>query len=205
MRGFMRTLIYDIEILRAIPSGARLEGIEYCAGWHDHANMGISVIGTCIIQNVPPYEYYFSHRADRHDLSRFQRDIDFCDFVVGFNSESFDDKVCAANGIRVRTNYDILRETYKAKDWDPYPETFDDKYKGYGLDALAFATLGERKTGSGASAPIWWQLGEKEKVIEYCENDVRITKDLFQKIIAGEPLIDPHTGEPIYLRNPLKT
>ena len=43
----MRALIYDIEIIKAIPSknGERITGIEYCEGWKDHANMGISVIG----------------------------------------------------------------------------------------------------------------------------------------------------------------
>lgn len=40
----MNALIYDIEIVKGIPDKKKtmLEGIEYCAGWEDHANMGIS-------------------------------------------------------------------------------------------------------------------------------------------------------------------
>ena len=40
-------LIYDLEIVKAIPDRkkAREPDIEYCSGWHDHANMGVSVIG----------------------------------------------------------------------------------------------------------------------------------------------------------------
>lgn len=40
-------LVYDCEIVKAIPSSkeAPTPGIEYCAGWRDFANMGISVIG----------------------------------------------------------------------------------------------------------------------------------------------------------------
>lgn len=40
-------LVYDIEIIKAIPQkdSPKKQGIEYCKGWHDHQNMGISVIG----------------------------------------------------------------------------------------------------------------------------------------------------------------
>ena len=40
-------LICDIEIVNAIPDRNKPNepGIEYCAGWNDHANMGVSVIG----------------------------------------------------------------------------------------------------------------------------------------------------------------
>jgi hypothetical protein len=40
-------LVYDLEIIKAIPErdGSRLDGYDYCEGWHDHANMGVSVIG----------------------------------------------------------------------------------------------------------------------------------------------------------------
>lgn len=41
------TVIYDIEIIKAVPDRKfpRSEGVEYCAGWDDHAGMGVSVIG----------------------------------------------------------------------------------------------------------------------------------------------------------------
>ena len=40
-------LIYDCEIDKGIEKdpAQRLDGIEYCDGWRDFANMGISVIG----------------------------------------------------------------------------------------------------------------------------------------------------------------
>ena len=38
-------LVYDIETTKAVPDRApNVAGIEYCGGWEDHANMGISVI-----------------------------------------------------------------------------------------------------------------------------------------------------------------
>ena len=40
-------LVYDLEIVQAIPqrNKAKEPDIVYCAGWEDHANMGVSVIG----------------------------------------------------------------------------------------------------------------------------------------------------------------
>lgn len=197
----MRILVYDLEILKAIPQGEPLPGIKYCAGWDDHVNMGISVIGAMVWEERPFRASGMQFFSDDH--IEFQSLANTCDLIVGFNSESFDDRVCAANGIRIKTDYDILREVYKAKGWDPYPEVFDDKYKGYGLDVICQSTLHAEKTGNGASAPIWWQLGQKEKVVNYCLNDVKLTAQLFERITNNKPLIDPNTGQALYLGNPL--
>lgn len=205
----MKIFLYDIEIVKAIPQGEPLPGIAYCAGWHDHANMGISVIGAWTIESLP--SMWAATFADCPALKfysapgfgEFRRDIKQADLIVGFNSVSFDDKVCAANGITVRTDYDILRECYKAKGLNPCPEMYTDDYNGYGLDALCKSTLHAAKTGNGELAPVWWQRNEKERVINYCLNDVRLTAQLFERIINDQPLIDPITGISLYLRNPL--
>jgi hypothetical protein len=42
--------IFDLEIIKAIPpkdEADRIPGIEYCAGWKDFENMGISCISFC--------------------------------------------------------------------------------------------------------------------------------------------------------------
>jgi len=40
MSDSLNALVYDIEIVKAIRGRdePRLDGIEYCDGWHDHAN-----------------------------------------------------------------------------------------------------------------------------------------------------------------------
>jgi len=48
------------------------------------------------------------------------------------------------------------------------------------LDSVAMATLGTAKTGNGAEAVEWWRKGEVDKVIAYCIDDVRITKELYE-------------------------
>ena len=47
------------------------------------------------------------------------------------------------------------------------------------LDSVAEATLGSKKSGHGLQAITWWKEGKIEKIKEYCQNDVKITKDLF--------------------------
>jgi len=188
-------LIYDIEIIKAIPTGARKKNIEYCKGWDDQANMGISVI--CAYDYIEDRPRIFLEDT----FQEFEQLARNC-LVVGFNSESFDDKVCAANAICVKTGYDILRECYKAKGLLPYPKKFDDRYKGYGLNALAQATLGMQKTGYGAKAPIDWQKGRRGSVIDYCMNDVMLIKKLFDQILAGLALIDPINKKNLFLERP---
>ena len=48
------------------------------------------------------------------------------------------------------------------------------------LDTLAEATLGKKKSGNGLEAVTWWRNGEVEKVMKYCLDDVRVTRELFE-------------------------
>jgi hypothetical protein len=86
-------IIYDLEILRAIPdrNGRRDEGIEYCEGWHDHANMGITVLGV------------FDYAEDRYRVFCLDNNQEFTNLVserrplcVGFNNIRFDNAVLSA-------------------------------------------------------------------------------------------------------------
>jgi hypothetical protein len=190
-------LIYDTEIIRAIPDrkAPNLDGIEYCAGWHDHANMGVSVIGA--------YDY----GADRYRI--FLKD-NFAEFValaaasrplIGFNSLSFDDRLCAACGITTTpTDYDLLVEMWGAAGLGAtfnYPT-----HAGFGLDATAKENLGNGKTGDGARAAILWQRGEFGKVIDYCLEDVRLTKRLIDRVLRDGGLRDPRGSGRLVLRRP---
>ncbi|MGH7174859.1 MAG: hypothetical protein ACREGR_00685, partial [Minisyncoccia bacterium] len=52
------------------------------------------------------------------------------------------------------------------------------------LESLAQATLGRGKKGDGAKAGEWWDQGLYEKVKEYCLEDVRLTKELYDYALA---------------------
>ena len=53
------------------------------------------------------------------------------------------------------------------------------------LDTAAEATLGRQKTGHGLEAIEWWQNGEVDKVIAYCIDDVKLTKELYDYAMAN--------------------
>ena len=57
------------------------------------------------------------------------------------------------------------------------------------LDQLAEGTLGQKKSGWGGDAVKWWRAGEVEKVRDYCIDDVKLTKELYDYALANNKLI----------------
>lgn len=202
----MNYLVYDLEIKKAIPprDGALIEGIDYCSGWSDHANMGISVL--CA----------YSSWDDRYrvfcddNIAEFVTPASKADLLVGFNNIAFDDAVLretphwaitAEEIPAIVRRYDLLVETWRAAGLGPtfqYPT-----HAGYGLDAICLSTFNEGKTGNGALAPVDWQRGKVGNVIDYCLADVRLTKKLFEHALNDKPIKSPKGGEYLWLRNPL--
>ena len=92
------------------------------------------------------------------------------ELVVGYNIRGFD--------------YEVLR-AYTDEDLQRLP-TFDLMYDleerlGFRpkLESVAAPTLGVGKSADGLQALEWWRLGEIDKIIEYCREDVRVTRDLY--------------------------
>jgi len=196
-----KALVYDIEIVNAIPdrNSAPLPGIRYCEGWHDHANMGVAVL--CAYDYVEDRYRVFTegNRGDFFDLAS-RRDL-----LVGFNTVKFDNKVLDKSwNIQLghAGQYDILREIWIAEGLNP--DGFSRAHGGFGLDAMAKTNIEgcSGKTGNGALAPVDWQLGKIGSVIDYCLEDVRLTKLLFDKILFEGALICPKTGRYISVRKP---
>jgi hypothetical protein len=183
-------LVYDTEILKAIPYGDLIRDIEYCKGWTDYEGMGISVIG-----------FWLTHK-DEPEVSSVMQVFKLVTEgyahypVVGFNSANFDDKLMAAHGITIKTTYDVLEQVRIAAGFGAHHTSVRRGYS-YKLDAIAQAN-GMAKTGNGALAPVLWQQGKHQEVKDYCLNDVRITRNILELGLKGE-LIDPNTGERLKL------
>jgi DEAD/DEAH box helicase domain-containing protein len=92
------------------------------------------------------------------------------DLVVGYNIRGFD--------------YEVLRG-YTDDDLQQLPtlDLMADLEERLGfrpkLDSVASATLGTGKSADGLQALEWWRRGEVERIKEYCREDVRVTRDLF--------------------------
>jgi DEAD/DEAH box helicase domain-containing protein len=119
-----------------------------------------------------------AYRFDRDELLVFTEEtiselIDLllqADLVVGYNVTGFD--------------YEVLRG-YTDKELQSIP-TVDLMYDleqrlGFRprLESVAASTLGAGKSADGLQALEWWQRGEIDKIIEYCKEDVRVTRDLY--------------------------
>lgn len=192
-------IIYDCEIKRAIlkKGEKKRQDIEYCAGWHDHSNMGISVI--CA------YDY----EEDRYrvfcddNISDFQDLVGATNIIVGFNSLAFDNKLCLAHNIVISASksYDLLVEAWRGAGLG---ETFQyPSHLGFGLDDICSVNFGINKSGHGAQAPVQWQKGQIGAVIDYCINDVKLTKTLLDHVIQTEKILDPRNStETLIIRPP---
>jgi hypothetical protein len=180
-------IIYDVEILRAIPDrrGERQPDIEYCAGFDDFHNMGIACL--CGYNYADDSYFVFG----KNELGEFEKLVKQTDCVVGYNIFKFDNNLLNAEGVNIPRDlcYDLFHEIYlKTK-------------RFIGLNAMSEANGGKQKTENGALAPIMWQKGEYTRVINYCLNDVRMTKRLVDKVIRQGWLYCP-SKEIIRLRKP---
>lgn len=195
-------VIYDLEIINAIPPSDKSlmePGISYCAGWHDHENMGIS----CVCTYSFAYDRYRVFLKDNMETLREAMTSPHT-IWCGFNNINFDNPVLAANGLVFHPNarhLDLLREIWIGLGLDPEVFTAD-THGSYGLDAMAQANGLGRKTGHGATAPVDWQKGQYGKVIDYSLKDVHLTHALFQEAYTyhARRLASPKGGQ-IPLRN----
>lgn len=189
-----------MEIIKAIPNkdGSKEPGIEYCEGWHDHYAMGISV--------VCGYDYDTGRfRVFMKDNFEELQEI----FVknhgpfVGFNNIGFDNQVLRANSIHINDErcYDILKEIWVASG---LTSNFQHpSHLGFSLDDVLSSNFkGIQKSGHGSFAPILWQKKQYAKVVDYCLNDIKCTKEVLDQILYRGLLKSPKTGEILNIPRP---
>lgn len=184
-------VVYDCEIVKMIPNKKEepIPGIEYCKGWADFEGMGISVI--CVYDFVEDRYRVFM----KDNLDEFQKLINERKTLVGFNSKGFDNKLCAAHGLDLSKiyHYDLMLEI--AKEANPTGDPEKINFRGCGLEACCKANFEDiSKNGDGALAPLLWQKGEVGKVVDYCLNDVKMTKELLAKMLNCGFINSPKDG-----------
>lgn len=191
-------IIFDCEIVKAIAKKPedRIPGIQYCEGWRDFSGMGISVI--CA------YDYSTTrYRVFCQDnFAEFQKLVHEAGKVIGFNSLAFDNPLCAAHGldIPVEKSWDLLSEIWAA---DGLSRSFEyPSHIGYSLDECSRVNFGFQKSGNGALAPVLWQRGQIGEVIDYCLNDIRLTKALVDAIIDHGEIRNPKNGSLLRITPP---
>ena len=105
--------------------------------------------------------------------------LEKADMLIGYNSDHFD--------IPILNKY-YVGDLGRIRSIDLLAEIRNVLGRRLKLDSIAEATLGRKKTGHGLDAVKWWQQGEYEKVKNYCIEDVRITKDIYEYALQNKKL-----------------
>jgi DEAD/DEAH box helicase domain-containing protein len=113
------------------------------------------------------------------DLPKFWPRLERADRIVGYNSIGFD-LPCLQSyypGDLMRLpSLDLMAEIQKRLGF---------RIK---LDDVAQATLGVGKSGHGLQAVEFWKKGEIDKLREYCIQDVRVTRDVYEYALVHKEI-----------------
>jgi len=110
----------------------------------------------------------------RGELPRLWSILERADVLIGFNSNTFDIPLLNRYYPGDLTSFhsiDLLNEVQQVLG------------RRIRLQSLAEATLGRGKSGDGLKAGDWWKEGKYDKVREYCIEDVRLTRELYDYAI----------------------
>jgi DEAD/DEAH box helicase domain-containing protein len=156
----MRTITFDVET----------KNIFQDIGSNDPAALDISV---ACIHDTADDSYRSFLETQLKDLWPI---IEQADILVTWNGDHFD--------IPILNKY-YPGDLSKIKSVDLMKEVQKVLGRRLKLDTVAAATLGINKSGSGLDAIKWWQEGQIDKLIAYCIDDVRITRELFDFALAN--------------------
>ena len=150
----MKEITFDIETRNLIP----------ILGRGDMTKLDLAIVG---IHDSETGEY---SSYSQEELPKLWPIIEKADVLIGFNSDSFD--------IPLLNNY-YPGDLTKIRSIDLLVEVQKMLGRRIRLQSLAEATLGHGKSASGIQAVEWWQQGLYDKVREYCLQDVKVTRELY--------------------------
>lgn len=199
----LNSWVFDLEIRRMIPDkySIPIAGIEYCNSWGDHRGMGVS----CLVTARPDgtdVRFYTNDIMPKkgeenvYHLSYFAALVKDASLLIGYGSRKFDAKVLACLGIYIddRKHLDFLYEAKK--------KLRNQAPKGYKLEDVSLRCGGPRKTEDGALAPLYWQRGERQRVMNYCKNDIDMIIAIAQRYLLTGGCIPTPENAPLRLRTP---
>ncbi|MES2215909.1 MAG: ribonuclease H-like domain-containing protein [Patescibacteria group bacterium] len=159
----MRTITFDLETKNFFQD----------VGSNDPTDLDISVI--CIHDSLDNQYHSFLEK----DFNKLWPILEQADMFVTWNGDHFDipllDKYYSGDLTKIKS-MDLMKEVQK---------TLGRRLK---LDTVAEATLGKNKIAGGAEAVEWWNKGEIDKLIKYCTEDVRITRELYDYALTNKHL-----------------
>lgn len=142
-------------------------------GAYNPSLLQISLIG-CYFYETDTFETFLEE-----DLPKLWPRLERSDRVIGYNLFGFDYPCMQSyytGDLKKIPTVDILLEIEKRIGF---------RVK---LDDVAHATLGVGKSGSGLMAVEYWRKGEIDKLREYCLQDVKVTRDVYEKALTEQKI-----------------
>jgi DEAD/DEAH box helicase domain-containing protein len=152
----MNIVFFDVETQRTF---------DEVGGRHNIRQMGLSAAVT-----YSSADGEFRHYTEE-TVGDLIAELRAADQVVGFNLLGFD--------------YEVLR-AYTDDPLDDLPtvDMLDHIHRRLGfrlsLDSLAGSTLGAAKSADGLQAVRWWREGRIQEILDYCQQDVEVTRQLYE-------------------------
>lgn len=150
----MRAITFDIETANTLPTFSR-------------GDLGQLELALVAIHDSTTGE--FSSYV-KEELPKLWPILEEADVLIGYNSDAFDipllNRYYPGDLTTIRS-IDLMTEVQTALG------------RRLKLQSLAEGTLGRGKKGDGLQSVEWWQQGLIEKVREYCIEDVRLTREIY--------------------------
>jgi len=160
----MREIVFDLET----------KNIFDDVGKNDPVLLDISVAGIYDSQT----DSYTSY--DESEFPELWKIIEHADVLIGYNSNHFD--------IPLLDKY-YPGDLTKIKSIDIMATIKDALGRRLGLGNVASATLGVGKSADGLEATRWWKEGKYQEVRDYCLQDVKVTKMLYDYIRKNKKIV----------------
>ncbi len=145
-----REIVFDIETIGDI---------------RDISSMKITVV------SIYEYEHDRYSSFEESELSQLWPLMEKSERLIGFNSEHFDLPILAryyGGDITRLPHLDLLKVI---------KESCGKRYK---LNDIAKATLQIEKSADGLQAMEWFKQGKMDEIKKYCEQDVKVTKEVYE-------------------------
>jgi DEAD/DEAH box helicase domain-containing protein len=120
------------------------------------------------------------------ELERIWPVIESADALVGYNSNHFD--------IPLLNKY-YPGDLTHIKSIDLLADIKNSLGRRLRLDAIAEATVKRKKSASGLQAVRWWHEGNIDAIKKYCEQDVKVTKDVFEYALKNGKVLYKDRGK----------
>ncbi len=152
-------LVFDVETQRSFADiGGQNE--------ERFGELGVSVLG------IYSYMHDTFLSFQEHEMKGFEELLKNTELLIGFNSKRFDIPVIQPHLSNI--------EMKKIPHIDMLEEVVEVLGRRLKLDNLVTTTLGAGKSGSGLEALSLWKEGRMTELTQYCIDDVRLTRDLYE-------------------------